>query len=167
MDELARLVTQHSSHGLLVDTNLLLLYGVGLYDSTFIAKVKRTRKYTVDDFAFIRDFISRFQRIITTPHILAEVSNLALDGTDLKDRPYAGALIEAIRRTKELYIQKDVILDLDCFPKLGVTDAAILELANRDGYLVLTDDFPLAGYLQSYECSVINLNHVRTARWFG
>jgi predicted nucleic acid-binding protein len=167
VDELARLVAQHASHGLLIDTNLLLLYGVGLYDSALVAKVKRTRKYTVDDFTFIRDFVSAFQRIVTTPHVLAELSNLALDGIDLRQRPYVGTLIEIIGQTKELYVEKDVILKLDCLPRIGVTDAAIVEIARRKGYLVLTDDFPLTGYLQSYECSVINLNHVRTARWFG
>ena len=145
----------------------LLLLGVGLYDSAFIEKVKRTRQYAIEDFEFVRDFTSRFARIITTPHILAELSNLALDGADLRRRPFVEMIIEVIRQTKELYVEKDAILETEYLTRIGVTDTGIVELARKKSYLVLTDDFPLSGYLQKYECDVVNLNHIRTARWFG
>ena len=48
----------------------------------------------------------------------------------------------------------------NAFPRFGLTDTAIL-LAAKGKYLVLTDDFPLAQYLQTEAIDVINFNHVR------
>ena len=167
MEHSQALILRHASHGLLIDTNLLLLYGVGLYDRNHIPRFKRTRQYSIEDFDWLRQFVQFFQRIVTTPHILAELSNLAVERRGAKPPPYLPVLLDLIRASKELYVEKDVILGADYLPRLGVTDTAVIELARRKKYLVLTDDFPLFGYLQSFECEAINMNHVRTARWFG
>lgn len=42
--------------GLLLDTNLLILYVIGMCDSTRIAKHKRTNQYAADDFRSITEF---------------------------------------------------------------------------------------------------------------
>lgn len=165
MYELQELIARHASRGLLLDTNLLLLYAIGLYERDYIAKFKRTRQYDPEDFDWLRQFTAPFHRVITTPHILAELSNLAVDKRNGKAAPYLSVLLELIRLAKELYVEKDVIVGTDYLPTLGVTDAAIVELARRKSYLVVTDDFPLTGYLQFFNCDVINLNHIRTARW--
>jgi hypothetical protein len=49
---------------------------------------------------------------------------------------------------------------------MGLTDAAIVELAKRERYLVLTDELPLYLYLRGCERYVVNLNHLRTSVWF-
>ncbi len=49
----------------------------------------------------------------------------------------------------------------DRFPKLGLTDSAILHLA-KDKYLVLTDDFTLCQFLQKAGIDVLNFNHIRS-----
>jgi len=41
-----------------------------------------------------------------------------------------------------------------------LTDSSIL-LAARNGFLILTDDFPLSNFLASEGLDVINFNHLR------
>ena len=71
------LVPRYKSRGLLIDTNILLLFFVGLYDRSWVERFKRTRRYTAQDFDLLMEIVLRFDRIITTPHILSEVSNLS------------------------------------------------------------------------------------------
>ncbi len=52
------------------------------------------------------------------------------------------------------------------FPKFGLTDTGIVHSA-RGRFLVLTDDFRLAGYLQRQGIDVVNFNYLRTAYLLG
>lgn len=76
-------------------------------------------------------------------------------------------LLDVIRAAKELHVEKDELLTAEHLPTLGVTDTAIIQLARRKEYLVVTDDFALYGHLETFGCDVVNLNHLRTQRWFG
>lgn len=49
--------------------------------------------------------------------------------------------------------------------RFGLTDAAILAVA-LGGYLVLTDDFRLAGYMESRALPVLNFTHLRAPNLF-
>ncbi|MGD0517565.1 MAG: hypothetical protein ABSA26_08525 [Thermoguttaceae bacterium] len=79
-DYLGQLIHQYSRQGIIVDTNVLLLFFVGKYEPLLIAKHKRTRQYSIEDFQILEKFLKLFQnRIITTPNILTEASNLLGD----------------------------------------------------------------------------------------
>lgn len=67
--------------------------------------------------------------------------------------------------TRLLYMESKTIATSEKFVKFGLTDYGILNLA-RDKYLVLTDDFKLANYLQSVGIDTINFNNIRTWRWY-
>ncbi len=71
------LAGQYRSRGLLLDTSPLLLLYLGLYAPQQIERFPRTRSegFTRKDYEFILDFAGGFDRLITTPHILTEVSN--------------------------------------------------------------------------------------------
>lgn len=74
-------ITRHLRNGLLVDTNLLLVYFVGNYDyATGYRLINRSRYtkgiYEPGDFEILDALLNRFRNRITTPHVLAEVSNL-------------------------------------------------------------------------------------------
>jgi len=73
---LDRLVAKHRRNGVLVDANLLLLYLVGRWDYRLVPKFKRTDRYTVSDFILLTRFLAQFAKILTTPNVLTEVSNL-------------------------------------------------------------------------------------------
>ncbi|HEY7305310.1 MAG TPA: hypothetical protein VH601_14395 [Bryobacteraceae bacterium] len=69
--------------GLLIDTNLLVLFAVGSVNRDRIETFKRTRRYTAEDFDLLLRVLGNWGVRYTTPHVLAEVSNLTdLAGTE-------------------------------------------------------------------------------------
>ena len=69
------LIRKHCQSDILVDTNLLLLLMIGAVEEKLIGG-KRTERYTVDHYRSLSNILKDFQHLITTPHILTEVSNL-------------------------------------------------------------------------------------------
>lgn len=165
--ELQKLIAKHASDGLLIDTNLLLLYLVGAYDKGFIGRFNRTAQYSDEDFQVVCRFVSGFRKVITTPHILAELSNLSFQMPKSKIREYFVYVVDFLRRAGEHYVKKDCMIGSDLLARVGFTDLGIIEAAKQGNYLVLTDDFETAGILRAVKRDVINLNWIRTAQWFG
>lgn len=157
------LISRYRSAGVLVDTNLLLLLFVGRYDRDLVGTFKRTRNrgFGPADFDRFANVVVQFDALITTPHILTEVSNLmgsltgrARDGCfELFGRSIA-ALSE--RRTAGATLAGDT-----AFVKVGVADTSILEAASRKTYLVFTEDAPLYDRLLQRGVDVVNYNHIR------
>jgi hypothetical protein len=65
-----------SARGLLVDTNLLVLFAVGTVNPNRIETFKRTSRYTKSDFDLLLRVLGKFNKLYTVAHVLAEVSNL-------------------------------------------------------------------------------------------
>ena len=151
----------HHGKGLLIDSNLLLLFFVGLFDRTRIAKFKRTAQFTVEDFERLADFVGQFKEIVTTPNILTEVSNLMGHLPDKLRYSFHEQFAYDLKNLHEHYTPSRELAAEKGFPRFGLTDTAILRAASRD-CLVLTDDFRLAQYLGSRNIDVINFNHLRT-----
>ncbi len=63
--------------GLPVDTNLLVLFVVGAVNRERIESFERTSSYTKEDYKLLLQFLANFKKLHTSPHVLAEVSNLA------------------------------------------------------------------------------------------
>ena len=72
-----RLIEKYRRNGLLIDSNLFLLWVVGSTNESRIARFNRTQKYSVEDFRLLRILVHEFQEVVTSPHILTELSNLA------------------------------------------------------------------------------------------
>ena len=58
------LAKRNKFKGLLIDTNLLLLLLVGLFDQDEIGKVKRTEKFTIEDFEKLKNLLTRYSKKI-------------------------------------------------------------------------------------------------------
>ncbi len=65
-----------TSSGLLIDTNLLVLFAISSVNRTRIETFKRTRKYTVNDFELLLRVLGQWRSLYTVADVLAEVSNL-------------------------------------------------------------------------------------------
>lgn len=160
-DYLRHLVEKYRSRGALIDSNLLLVYLIGRCDPDLIPAFKRTQKFARRDFEILAGIVTYFARIIVTPHILTEVSNLSGQLTDKRlDRcriELRGMISEIL---DEKYVPATEIVPMSAFPELGLTDAGIERLA-PDTCLVLTDDFPLSNRLQTLRIDAINYNHIR------
>jgi len=106
----------------------------------------------------LEQFVAPFGRVITTPHVLTEVSNLLMKGHGLNS--FAAGFKAHIMEAQEIYDQSDRIVEERCFPSFGLTDTAISKLG-RKNFLVLTDDFRLYAMLLNRGVDAINFNHVR------
>jgi hypothetical protein len=77
MQDALGLIKQHQSKGVLVDTNLLVLYLVGKVNRKRIPSFKRTQTYTVEDFDLLAHLMAWFGKLVTTPHILTHLLHFA------------------------------------------------------------------------------------------
>lgn len=165
---LGDLVRNYAGKGILIDTNLLLVLIVGSVDPRQVLRFKRTRSYTPQDFKLLVRLIDRFRRIVVTPHILAELTNLLPTGkADALSAGYFTRLVEVLKAAREEHVAKDTMIDSPLLAKIGFTDLSMMEAANGGKYLVLTDDLAAAAYLRLNGCDVLNFNHVRGMNWFG
>lgn len=146
--------------GLLVDTNLLLLYLAGSYDKRLIGRFKRIAKYDATDFVRVSSMIRLAGALVSTAHILTEVSNLSMQMPERDYQDYFRWIARTGSAINERQIEAQRIFSNELFPRMGMTDSGIMELA-PNSYLVLTDDFPLANRLEHMKVDVINYNHVR------
>lgn len=153
------------SRGLLIDTNLLLLYLTGHLDPRLIAVFNCTHQFLLEDFLLLKKIAGLFASLVTTPGILTEVSNLA--GRDIKgDRrdQFFAKLAEEVQLLTEEHVPSVQACGSGAFTKFGLTDSAII-LAGKDRYLTITTDAALAGYMERNRLDVINFNNIRLQNW--
>lgn len=163
-DLILQLVQRHRKNGILIDTNILLLYFLGRFNPREIPRFKRTRQFTVEDFGTLLLLLRRFEKVLTTPNILTEVSSFSSQLADPLRTDYFRQFAKEIALIEERYVESRRAAELAEFASLGLTDAGILGLA-RGTFLVLTDDFPLSQRLQKVGGDVINFNHLRVLGW--
>ena len=163
-DPNVRLVERYCSRGVLVDTNILLLYFVGSYRPDVIPRFKRTCQFTVEDYCLLKDLLARFKSVLTAPNILTEVNSLSGQMPQPTKERYFGQFAKQIELLDEHYLASTAVSQAEEFPKLGLTDSVIMELA-RDKYLVLTDDWKLYRRRANAGIDVINFNHIRYLGW--
>ena len=163
-DPNVRLVERYCSRGVLVDTNILLLYFVGSYQPDLIPRFKRTDQFTVEDYYLLKSLLARFKSVFTVPNILTEVNSLSGQMPQPTKEQYFGQFAKQIELLDERYLASAAVSQVEEFPKLGLTDSVIMELA-RDKYLVLTDDSKLYRYLANDGIDVMSFNHIRDLSW--
>jgi rRNA-processing protein FCF1 len=155
------ILRRHRTAGVLLDTNLLLLYVIGVHDRDLIQRFKRTSKFTPEDFRILTGALDKFAHVLTTPHILTEVSNLAGQLADPLKQAVFRTFAGTIGILTELQVPAREASAEDAFPRFGLTDVAILRNA-RDKCLVMTEDFRLSQYLAHEKVEVLNFNNLRT-----
>ncbi len=161
-DDIPSLIERYASRGVLVDTNLLLLYVVGRTNSARIERFKRTKQFTAEDFQTLGRFLHSFHRRLTTPCVLTEVSNFASQLGEPERSRCLETLGREIESLEEHYEPSFTLAGDELFREVGLTDCSIRRLAEKN-LLVLTDDYKLANRLHSLDLAAINFNHLR--RW--
>jgi rRNA-processing protein FCF1 len=163
-DYIRSLFQSYKQKGVLIDTNILLLWFVGTVNRSRISQFNRTEKFVPEDYDLLVSILSYFSKIVTTPNILTEVNSLVNQiGEPERSQCYA-VFAQAMTKLDEFYIESVDAVQLENFTKYGLTDCGIVTLA-KDKYLVLTDDFKLANYLQKVGIDTINFNNIRTYGW--
>jgi predicted nucleic acid-binding protein len=153
-----------ASAGILVDTNLLVLYAVGTVNRNRIETFKRTNRYAKSDYDLLVRWLERFQRFYTVAHVLAEVSNL----TDLPGPERLRARL-VLKKTIDLLDEAEMPSALAAEDRLyqdhGLVDAAIGAVARAHNCAVLTDDFELYRCLSHDNVTVFNFAHLQARAW--
>ena len=164
--DIDQILAKYRGKGIIIDTNLLLLFVVGSYDQDRITMFKRTKKFGKDDFMLVKRFVDCFKTVRTTPSILTEVSNHLNQLPEGLQAEFYAAFSDYINNLFEVYRTSASLSKNDCFTKYGLTDTSIIEDA-KNNYVVLTDDFPLSGYLNASGVDAINFNHLRMVNWYS
>jgi len=120
--------------------------------------------FQLDDYQLLDRLLERFDKLVTTPHVLTEVSNHAHHlkgplGVSLLERfaQFSASTLENHRSAVELSRRPEFI-------SLGIADCALTELGT--GITVITTDFRLSGILEAKGHPVLNLNKLRQERLF-
>lgn len=151
--------------GILLDTNILLVYLVGLTDKQWIPHFKRTNSYTPDDFDIIDRVVKQSAKIIVTLQILAELGNLWPSPEHTRARRFFSALLDLLKPARECLIGKEELLPNEMLPSFGFTDLSIVEAAKKMKCVIVTCDFRLVRFCEGDGCMVINFQHLRNYSW--
>ncbi len=163
-DPLLQLIQTYRSRGVLVDTNILVLYFVGNVARDQVPRFKRTKQFGVEDYDLLVRLLRCFDRIVTTPNVLSEVNSLSGQLTEPLRTKCFSDFARAITLLDEHYVASATAAQTSEFSRLGLTDCAIAHLAAAK-YLVLTDDLTLARFLEKAGIDVLNFNHLRVWGW--
>ena len=141
----------------------MVLYLVGLVNRQRILTFKRTQNFTIEDFDLLTDLIGWFGKLVATPHVLSQTSDLTdLPGKELVE--VRRLFKVAVDQIDESYDPSRVLVSDPVFERLGLTDAAIAKVCSR-GVLVVTADVELQLEVQRKGADALNFNHVRPLGW--
>jgi hypothetical protein len=124
---------------LALDANMIVLLVVGLADENAVPIHKRTRAYTVKDFRLLLKIISNYERLAVVPNALSEASNLLdMEGDGLPAKIFA-RFSNFIETTNEQYVPSANAVARREFRRLGLSDAAMLEMGAADLHILSAD----------------------------
>ncbi|MBW4544084.1 MAG: hypothetical protein KME25_06535 [Symplocastrum torsivum CPER-KK1] len=133
--ELNWLIPKYAQKGVLVDTNVLILYLVGLTNPKLIETFKRTKQFSIEDFELLIALIAAFNnKVITTPNILTETSNFIGQLEEPERSKCYSISAQAIAEICEIYIESRIVANSSNFKIYGLCDCGIANIV-KDKYL--------------------------------
>jgi hypothetical protein len=144
---------------IVLDANLLLLLAVGLTSRAYISNHKRLQGYEEPDFDLLTGLIGS-AAILVTPNTLTETSNLARQIKEPARTQISRQLRQICTILEEHYVQSSRAAGYKEFLRLGLADAAQLDLAGASHTLLTVDlDLYLAAVGRGLKAE--NFNHYR------
>jgi hypothetical protein len=146
---------------ILLDANLLVLAVVGRFDRRLIGR-KCLDEYAIEHFDLLAQTVAPYSRNLTTPHLLAEVSNLADQCVPKRrHREFRQFLdIVVVPLLDERWTPAVELCQTSEFRRIGLADAAICQLADERTF-VLSVDAELCSVLWGRGINVENFSHLR------
>ncbi len=120
-----------------IDANLLVLLVVGSVDRRQVGAHRRARRFAPEDYDRLLKVIDTLERVLVTPNTLTEASNLLESRND--DRRFLDRLRLVIEGSEEVVVASAEAARNAAFPRLGLTDAALLEAVSEEKPLITTD----------------------------
>jgi len=167
-DDIKKYRTKYGKVGLLIDTNILHLLLIGIYNKDYICECELVKsKYTAEDFDILLELISHFKpEIIITPSILAEISNQAkIKVKSPHFHIYLTKFLDKLRGFKELHFPLEKVLSLNfrTIHDFGFTDISLVEIAKENNLVILTDEVNLHSYFHT-QIPIIKFSHIKSDR---
>lgn len=126
--------------GYFVDANLLVLLVVGAVNSDLIARHRRLDEYSAADYQMLLALLfSRGNQVFVTPNTLTEASNLLRQHREPERSLLMAGLRCLINASAEIVIPSAPAAAHPQFPRLGLTDAALLEAVSAETPLITAD----------------------------
>jgi len=120
--------------------------------------------YGVEHFELMQKIFQRFlNKLVITPHILSEINMLSRKVKEPHFSAYFSKVVEQLQKCREETIELKVILKNGHtrLIQFGFTDIALVELAKREKWAILTDEFDMYRIF-SQIIPVINFSNVAT-----
>lgn len=146
--------------GLILDTNLLLLLVTGNASRDYIRIHKRLTCFNDRDFVRLSTLVSGFDRLVFTPHVLAETSNFVRQVSDPARSRIHDSLCELVGLFEEEFTECKVVCGSPASAALGITDSVLMTLVSR-GHALLTVDAGLYHRACAISENAYNFNHER------
>jgi hypothetical protein len=160
------LIQRYRNKGALIDANLLLLLYAGNCDVRLIGpRFMHLKAYTVEDYYALSYILKQFSRLVTTPNVLTEVSNLANKFTPDDKQGFFPQFAKELVSVEEFHFPSNKAAKSKLFPILGLTDSVLLNLCQD--YLIITDDLRFYAKLTEQGLEALNFNHVRMEYLFA
>ena len=119
-----------------IDANLLVLLVVGSVDRRQVGAHRRARRFAPEDYDRLLKVIDTLEHVLVTPNTLTEASNLLESRSDHR---FLDRLRLVIDRSEEIVVASAKAARNAAFPRLGLTDAALLEAVSEERPLITTD----------------------------
>ncbi len=143
-----------------LDTNILLLRLVAETDPALLGTFKRVSSFELEDLRLLAQVLIPFRSLVTTPHVLAEVSNFVDQAPTYRRSDLIAALVRFVYENGEVYEAAKDLVTRPAFVSIGLADTSLLALSK--GTMVVTTDYHLWGRIAAENGHCINFNHLRS-----
>ncbi|MFH0986581.1 MAG: hypothetical protein V1911_00865 [Candidatus Micrarchaeota archaeon] len=146
-------------HGVVIDTNVLFDYLVGLYIKNSQTPAPSDLKSDPEDFKIL-DRILPLLSLSITPHVLTETYALLKIRHKTRAKEIMKNGLNYLLKISEINVHKDSILLHSLFEEVGVADTALINCSEKEKYYVLTDEKELRGRMESRNMNVLGLDNL-------
>lgn len=147
--------------GIFIDANLLVLLVVGATDQALIAKHRRLRRFAAEDYGRLLELIERAGQVFLTPNTLTEASNLLAQHPNPERSRFFAVLRRIINNGEEIVVASKTAARNNAFARLGLTDAALLEVVSEETPLVTVDLALFAAAFAKGQVAALNFTHLQ------
>lgn len=142
-----------------IDAELLVLLVVGATGEDLISKHRRLRTFQVEDYLRLAGLIESVGDVVVTPNALTEASNLLGQHGEPERSRFFHVLRSLVLRANEVVVASKTATARSEFIRLGLTDAALLEVVSHSNPLVTVDFDLYRAAIAKEEGAAFNFRH--------
>ena len=138
-----------------------MLLVVGTTDQALVRRHRRLQAFNADDYEILVDLLSNYQQVLVTPNTLTETSNLLAQHGEPQRSRFFDTFRSLIEIHKEIVVTSLQASSNASFNRLGLTDAALLEVVTADTPLITVDMDLYVAALAKAPSAAVNFTHLQ------